>query len=353
MLIRQADILHVTDCFNAGVGQVIEEIAQNSGNHSIALLWDSHFDSPVFTHKKYTRIHIKRKWQSGPIRRISHLRHTVAELNPAVIHAHSSIAGFYVRLFVHGRTKVYSPHCFSFDRLDINIAIRLTFYITERFLHLFTSYYVANWPIEALEVAGFRPRKNIFLYRPESTTLQMNSERAIAIKATPPIFIGVGRIRPQKDPIFFSEVASQFNKLQIADFIWVGGGDLESMRALTNAGVTIIPWASRSELAKFYSKATATLITSAWESGPLTMFESLNHSTPVILRSTKSAKTYNIRTLHTVEEFVSECINMSKDDFDSAKAVLMQKKLCEDSFRSILNLPRVALYSEGFPPDLI
>lgn len=336
-------VLHVTDCLNAGVGQLVQQIANRNYADKNSLLWDSHVDSPTTEFDNYESLYSIHQWQQGFFRRILHLRRVVKINNPQIVHAHSSYAGFYVRLFIHGRIKAYSPHCFSFDRLDISSARRSIYYLLEWFLHLFTSHYVVNWPIEAKQVSRFRPKKNIY-FLPSSATIFNDGKKIISSRIEKhPVFIAVGRIRPQKDPSLFAEIAKEFNQISTGIFIWIGEGDEALKEDLMMAGVKIIPWTRPSEISKYYEQATATIITSRWESGPLTLFESLNSHTPVILRDTKSSRLYGIDVFRTVSELVNECLRISNIAF-LEKLVETQRNQCKASMASVSEKPYISSF---------
>jgi len=333
------DVLHVTDCLNAGVGELIQQLCENYNPQQISILWDSHSDSPT-SNISMNRFNSNHHWNRGFLKRIFHLRRIVREIQPDIIHAHSSMAGFYVRLFTFRRVKTYSPHCFSFDRLDISPARRLFYLFIEVILHQFTSYYVVNWPVEALEVSKFKPKKQIYFVRPEVTQFKDMGQYKNSIGEQDPIFISVGRLRPQKDPAFFASVAREFNKLSSARFIWIGTGDENIKLQLIEAGVIVIPWMNSSELANYYQNATATLITSKWESGPLTLFESINCSTPVVLRASKSSIMYGIPVFKSPSEVVEECIRIANMK-STIELVREQREKSASSIELIMSKPGI------------
>lgn len=337
-------VLHVTDCLNAGVGEIIHQLCRQGARQDISILWDSHSDAPT-SNISFDLFQSNQNWDKGFLKRILKLRRVVNEINPDVIHAHSSIAGFYVRLFTFGRIKIYSPHCFSFDRLDVNPSTRLFYFLIELLLHQFTNYYVVNWPIEAIEVSKFKPNKKIYFLRPEITNFNWRLHKKISNQIQIQTFISVGRIRPQKDPEFFASVAKEFNKVSSAQFIWIGSGDKNTTEKLMKAGVQVIPWISSDELINYYEKATATLITSKWESGPLTLFESLNYSTPVIVRANKSSKLYGIPVFHSPSEFVEECLRIT--NLESTKNLVREQR--EKSLSSIEKLMSSKLVKQILP----
>lgn len=299
------------------------------------MLWDSHPDSPKYNFDKSIEKYGKWKWQSGIIRRIFHLRQIISEVNPTYVHAHSSVAGFYVRLFTYGREKIYSPHCFSFDRLDISKVKRLAYFLVEYLLHFLTSSYVANWPIEVIEISKFKPQKKISLFRPLSTLSDQNESPLLMKKYEVPCFIGVGRIRPQKDPELFANVAIAYNKITKGKFIWIGEGDEALKNKLINSGVVVVPWVETPQLAEYYRRATATLITSRWESGPLTMFESFKYSTPIVIRGSKSSNSFGLQSFDSAIEIVNQCIKLTDWNYNQ-DLVKTQQANCETAYYNLI-----------------
>ena len=340
---ESSHVLHVTDCLNAGVGKLVQQIVSKNYADVNSLLWDSHVDSPATEFDSYMELYSIQHWRKGFLRRVLHLRRVVKLNNPQIVHAHSSFAGFYVRFFIHGRIKVYSPHCFSFDRLDISSARRVLYYLVERILHFFTSHYVVNWPIEAMQVSKFWPKKEIYFLASEATLFNDKKKAISSHVEHHPIFIAIGRIRPQKDPSFFAEIAKEFNQISNGSFIWIGEGDEALKKELELAGVKVMPWLEFPEIKKYYDRATATIITSRWESGPLTLFESLNSYTPVILRDTKSSRLYGVDVFRTVADAVNECLKISNMEFPDS-IVEIQRKQCKASLESVLENPNISAF---------
>jgi glycosyltransferase involved in cell wall biosynthesis len=110
-----------------------------------------------------------------------------------------------------------------------------------------------------------------------------------------PTFGNVGRLRPQKDPLFFREVAINSKSL-IPDshWAWMGEGESSYKELLIESNIEMKEWASGEDLQKFYQNLTCLVITSAWESGPLTLVESLMEGTPVIIRESTASEILEI-----------------------------------------------------------
>ena len=212
-------------------------------------------------------------------------------------------------------------------------------------MHFFTTFYVANWPIEVIEMSRFKPRKKIYLFRPMNTFMSEELVFPKKIDKVAPTFIGVGRIRPQKDPELFAKVALRFNEMSTGKFIWIGDGDDALKDIMIDSGVIIIPWIDAQKLAVCYEEATATLITSKWESGPLTLFESLNYSTPVVMRETKSSKALGLIGFKTVENLAEECLRITNitKNYDLAKA---QRKRCDEAYNALQYRNKTEKYSK-------
>ena len=115
-LVREADgtkrplrILHVTECFGAGVGRAVKLRAQALPQAEHHLLWTGE-ETPTSSQWASTT-----ELPASDLSRIRATALTTRQVNPDIVHAHSSWAGVYARVGVFGRPVVYEPHCFKFD----------------------------------------------------------------------------------------------------------------------------------------------------------------------------------------------------------------------------------------------
>ena len=292
---------------NAGVGIALEKIIKQHRNIEHHVLWSSRNDGTMNIIPTSTESVRNYDWDGSVFTKIRTLLRIVKEVEPQYIHAHSTRAGLISRLVLPRNSLLFSPHCFSFQRQDISKVEKILLFIMEFFLGLKNEFLIANWPIELKYGKHMPYRKNVIFYpliefaQTESLTRGKH--------AGPHVILSIGRISTQKDPEFFSQIAAKFKKDQNWKFIWVGAGDLKFTDKLINSGVEVIPWVNANDVHHYYSKACLTLITSKWESGPFTLFESLNNGTPVVCRDIPALRAYNLDCFNSITDFVVEIEN--------------------------------------------
>lgn len=300
-------VLHITDCLNGGVRTGIEYIVENHPSSTHYLLWSSHSDTPEESIKPSSHFYQTVQWGSGPLNRIRNLLQAIKEIDPDIIHAHSSYAGLFVRVLIGSRRIFYSPHCFAFERRDVNQVFRLFFVFVEFILSFRTEVFFCNWPNEyAASKRLSKFSRSVVTLIPLFDLGNLSNSHFLPKKLDTPIFGNVGRLRPQKDPNFFKEVARQFNSFEKkAQWVWLGDGDMEFRNALLKSDVRIERWSKSDEVQHFYQHLTCLVVTSAWESGPLTLIESLIAGTTVVLRKNSSSNGFGISDAANPNEMVS------------------------------------------------
>ena len=134
-LVREADgtkrplrILHVTECFGAGVGRAVKLRAQALPQAEHHLLWTGE-ETPASSQWASTT-----ELPASDLSRIRATTLTTRQVNPDIVHAHSSWAGVYARVGVFGRPVVYEPHCFKFDDPSLRRPVSGAFRLAERLL---------------------------------------------------------------------------------------------------------------------------------------------------------------------------------------------------------------------------
>jgi glycosyltransferase involved in cell wall biosynthesis len=299
-------VLHVTACFNGGVGRIINNIAQNEVGLNHYLLFDSHADSPSEDTDSFEgRIF---HWNENLIKKLPELLKVYRLLNPDIIHLHSTVAGILGRLLPLKAEIYFSPHCFSFQRKDINFLFRFFLILLEIILSTQNSRSIAHWPIEDQIFKKITKKENIYHY--PSIQVQKNrgdlfgeQEKNLSL---PLKVAAVGRIRPQKDPKFFCKVAEETSKRHLpVEFYWIGDGDFNLKTNLIEKNVKVINWVQSKAIHNIYPQFDVILITSLWESGPLTLFEALDCGKPVILRKNKAHQMYGVKTFKDIDSIVN------------------------------------------------
>jgi glycosyltransferase involved in cell wall biosynthesis len=289
---RKRTILHVTECWAAGVDAAMQDYVRATPEIDHWLLAarrpgpDNRTDG-VGLFRGVLNL------PPGHIARIRAISRCFRVLDPDLVHAHSSFAGFYVRMCpsIPAGRIVYSPHCYAFERTDIGRRTRLTLLGAEALLARRTGTLAAVSPHEAELAARLRARQRV-VYVPHLVPKQDHADRPLAA-------MSVGRIRPQKDPDFLAEAARLANASGSAiRWTWVGDGDRRSRSRLEEAGVEVTGWMSRDQVRRHLAGADVYVHTAAWEAGPpLSLLEAVGAGIPVIAREIPALRGFDLPVL--------------------------------------------------------
>jgi glycosyltransferase involved in cell wall biosynthesis len=219
---------------------------------------------------------------SGALAARRAVRAAARELRPAVVHAHSSYAGVFVRTALrssHRQRIVYSPHAFAFERRDLPPALRLAARGIEGLLARNTDTIAACSRAELTTASRLGARA---VYVPNVAA----PARAVSEAATDGV-VAVGRIGAQKDPAFFSEVVELLRARRPAlPATWVGDGDDPDARTgLERRGIRVTGWLSSAGARFTMAGAAAYVHTARWEGFPIAILEAVALGVPVVART--------------------------------------------------------------------
>src|SRR5688500_621544 len=102
---RRLRVLHVTECYSAGVRSSVDALARNLSDVEHLLAYAGGRDPDTAFAEAIPL-------PALGLRRMLALRRLIGILQPDVVHAHSSWAGIYTRVIGAGRPVVYRRHCY-------------------------------------------------------------------------------------------------------------------------------------------------------------------------------------------------------------------------------------------------
>jgi glycosyltransferase involved in cell wall biosynthesis len=215
-------------------------------------------------------------------------------MRPDVVHAHSSIAGAWVRAFIKGPRIVYSPHCFAFERRDTPGLIRASYLAAEYILARRPQVVAVVSEREAALARRLRTRAGV-VYVPHSVPGRQDFAPADRVADDLPqdiapvpsrlTVVTAGRIGPQKDPDYLLRVKAKVSEALNLDWLWVGEGDRQAHEKLRMGGVRVTGWLSRELALAVMSRASVYVHTAAWEGAPVVVAEAASLNVPVIARA--------------------------------------------------------------------
>jgi glycosyltransferase involved in cell wall biosynthesis len=264
------NIIHIIEASATGTLSMVEMLAnQQIKQHSVTVVYSVREETPShFTQlfdPRISLVYVDMKL-SRFVPAIVRLRHLFKQHHDAIIHCHSSVAGFIGRLALFNLPN----RCFY-----ISPRKRHLFVLLERFANIIKAKYIACSQSEADAIAHYLPHADVHLVEngvdldpimPYQKQLESNCESLFNI-------VTVGSIRPQKDPDSFRNIAQAFMSSPNINFTWVGDGDAQSRLALERAGVIVTGWHSRDEVLKHLAFCDVYLSTSLWEGLPVALME--------------------------------------------------------------------------------
>lgn len=339
-------VLHVVEAFGGGVAAAVRDYARATpecDHHLLCHLrpeavnledeWDIDFASVRFL-------------PGGHLANLKATRWAISEIHPNVIHSHSSYAGVYARLAVghlprkpvdtlsplgapgapttraerHGDLlregqrrrriraeklersgplkrkvkkyfdpelahikQVYTPHAWSFSRLDHSRMARLGFWALEGALAARTDV-LAGCSKAENNVAHWGPVSPRTVYVPN--VADPDPVRRPTKSADEPLVLaGAGRLTAQKDPVFFAETVQAIRDagFRVAP-IWIGGGDEAVEKLFHDYGIKVTGWIAHDQVQEQLKTADVYLHTARWEGFPITVLEAAANHIPVIVR---------------------------------------------------------------------
>lgn len=292
-------ILHITESLGAGVGHFLQLATrgQVAAGHEVVLAHSIRSDTavneldaqfsfvaqrlvvPMVTQVSF----VKDAWSVWRLLRV------ITQLQPDVIHLHSSKAGVLGRVaaWLSGqRPRVfYSPHGFAFLRQDVSGLKQKLFLMFERWSAKLGGTLVACSGSEA-ELAAQKvghPRVRLVENATDLNDVQTSTGSSDGVVRV----VNAGRVCYQKAPWRFKTVAQRCAELSVR-FVWLGDGDLAHELKLSKLQLT--GWLNRAQMAEQLTQADIFLMPSLWEGMPLALIEAQAAGVPAVVSNVVGCK---------------------------------------------------------------
>lgn len=205
----------------------------------------------------------------------------IKDINPNVIHLHSSKASVIGRLssfLSFNKHKIfYTPHGYSFLRRDISKQKQVLFKSIEKYTQkIFGGTTIACGDTEykiAQKLGKTKLVRNGINLKKIKGLQQINQKNKSSLR-----FGIVGRITEQKNPKLFNDIALKFPQYE---FIWIGDGELNNI--ITAENIKITGWLfDENEVYSYLNTIDVFLQTSLWEGLPIALLEALALKKPIV-----------------------------------------------------------------------
>ncbi|MDI9891158.1 glycosyltransferase family 4 protein [Microbacterium sp. IEGM 1404] len=284
-------VLHLVDRATGGVPVAVRGYIENSPpgfRHIVASPHGS--DGPAAVWAEGARVLDARHvdWDvAHPLVAISGVRALVSRFAPDVVHAHSSFPGVYARAALRdGPRRVYTPHCFAFERRDVGMVARSAYRGIERALRGRADLLAAAGPGEAVAAARLGYPAARIRVIPNVPSVRRVSSVPPAPTDAETLTVGMlGRWAPQKDPDLFVGAVRRLR----ADLPgvrvrgrWIGGG--EGADAAPE-DIEVTGWQAPDSVAAQLGGLDVYLHSAAWEAAvAIAILDAVECGVPVLAR---------------------------------------------------------------------
>ncbi|TQJ29699.1 glycosyltransferase [Microbacterium sp. SLBN-146] len=271
-------VLHVVECYDAGVGRAVDRWITLSPQHEHHLLWEG-LQSPDDVEGVMSHL----RMPAGFLARIRAVRQMVNGIHPDVVVAHSSWAGVYTRARSVDAPVLYAPHAYKFEDPLQHPLLRAAYRGAEGILAKRTYATITLTPREDA-LARSLDQQARTLRVPNASTLAPGASHRPSDRVDNTIAM-IGRISPQKSPDFFLEVASRVREQNTdAHFVWAGDGDVGLRNQLEASGVEVTGWLKGKQLRDFLERPFVYFHSAGYEGFPLSVLDAAAFGHPVIVR---------------------------------------------------------------------
>lgn len=263
------------------------------------------------------------------IKTIKELKKIEKEIQPNIIHLHSSLAGGLGRIAYNGKKSkvIYTPHGYAHILLGKNRK-SFGYKMIEKILG-FTNSITLTCCESENEIAKGLCKKTFYI----ETGVNLD-ELSSYLKEIQPVkrdkftVFTLGRICTQKQPQLFNEIATLVPE---AKFVWIGNGDDESL--LTAPNIEITGWKSRKEALAMAKGADIFLLCSLGEAIAMSLIENMYMKKLILVSNVMGNKSV-------IHDNVNGYVCTSAEEYAGRIKDAMKhypEDLCENAYQDVLN----------------
>lgn len=275
-------VLHITECFEGGVGKAIRTYADNAPDFEHWLLASG---AEVDDERKSDRFKRIEVLTGGLWSRTLKSRELASNSAVDLVHAHSSWAGVYSRLRRFAPPVIYQPHAYAFEsgRFPRDAIFTIAEWLLARRA---VSAIAVLTPWERRLAERLSNRTPIVLL-PNAATVDeaaVKSSQGEGYRSVPMIST-IGRISTQKDPAYFRELVRMVRSMS-PDLraVWIGDGDAGMRGELVRDGIEVTGWLDKSAIESVLDASSAYVHSARYEGFPLSVLDAAARRKPIFVR---------------------------------------------------------------------
>lgn len=288
--VNSVKILHVSEYVNGGLATYLKTLLSNLQkyndieNYLLISKYKSQQGWEDIT-KKVFYYKYKRSI-SNIFSAIKQIHDVIEDINPDIIHVHSTWAGLFVRLpylFKKRKAKIiYQSHGWAF-LMDTSKYKKNIYALVERILSIPTDKIIniSNYEQNKAIKYGLDKNKMIMIYngvedKINKSNLKLNwNDNKINL-------LFVGRLDRQKGLDLFLDVYDKM-KLENIHLYVIGTSVLDNNLPQNTECVTYLGWVDSKDIDEYYQVCDAVIMPSRWEGFGLVAIEAMRNSKPVIV----------------------------------------------------------------------
>lgn len=342
-------ILYIVEAMGGGVFSYIVDLANELVNEydmyiAYAVRNQTPKDYKIYFDKRIKFIEVRNFRRAISInkdfRAFFEIKKIAHDVNPDIIHLHSSKAGALGRFAFNGRKipMFYTPHGYSFLMENHSTAKCFVYKTIENICGMRTCTTIScseGEHQETLKLTKYAAYVNNGINIDKLQSLLVEVE----IEEHPFTVFTLGRICYQKNPKLFNEVALSMPDVR---FLWIGDGELREELSAPNIEIT--GWVERSVALKYSINADVFLLTSLWEGLPISLLEAMYMKKLCVVSNVIGNRDViqnekNGFVCDTVRDYVS-AIEKARDGIET--------KYIEASYRHILEVYNIKTMSREY-----
>ena len=212
------------------------------------------------------------------------IRKIIDEVQPDIIHAHSTWAGLFVRLPYLIKKKeckiIYTAHGWSFI-MDVSKKKKFLYAIVERLLSIVTDKIINISKFEEKEALnyGLNKKKMVVIY---NGVKDKNCDYSMDENNNKIKLLFVGRLDKTKGIDILLDIYNKY-KFENLHLYIIGESVLDNIKIKINNNITYFGWIDNKDIDKYYQMCDVVVMPSRWDGFGLVAVEAMRNSKPVIV----------------------------------------------------------------------